>query len=180
MKTNNKAGKARGVEPDPLTGERYRKELAKLQLDLVKMQEWIVENGLKVLVIFEGRDAAGKGGVIKRITESLNPRVCRVVALAKPTEREPTQWIFQRYVAHLPAAGKWCSSIKLVNRAGVDRVMGFATKAEVQEFFRSCPEFEHALIRWAFCSSGTGSRSAIPSRNVASRSGLRTPPSGGN
>jgi polyphosphate kinase 2 len=148
MKTNNKAGKARGVEPDPLTGERYRKELAKLQLDLVKMQEWIVENGLKVLVIFEGRDAAGKGGVIKRITESLNPRVCRVVALAKPTERERTQWYFQRYVAHLPAAGEMVLFDRSwYNRAGVDRVMGFATKAEVQEFFRSCPEFEHALIR---------------------------------
>ena len=148
MKTNNKAGKARGVEPDPLTGERYRKELAKLQLDLVKMQEWIVENGMKVLVIFEGRDAAGKGGVIKRITESLNPRVCRVVALAKPTEREQTQWYFQRYVAHLPAAGEMVLFDRSwYNRAGVDRVMGFATKAEVQEFFRSCPEFEHALIR---------------------------------
>ena len=85
MKTKSKADKARGVEADPLTDERYRKELAKLQLDLIKMQEWIVENGMKVLVIFEGRDAAGKGGVIKRITESLNPRVCRVVALAKPT-----------------------------------------------------------------------------------------------
>jgi polyphosphate kinase 2 len=148
MKTNNKAGKARGVEPDPLTGERYRKELTKLQLDLVKMQEWIVENGLKVLVIFEGRDAAGKGGVIKRITESLNPRVCRVVALAKPTEREQTQWYFQRYVAHLPAAGEMVLFDRSwYNRAGVDRVMGFATKTEVQEFFRSCPEFEHALIR---------------------------------
>jgi len=148
MKTNNKAGKARGVEPDPLTGERYRKELAKLQLDLVKMQEWIVENGLKVLVIFEGRDAAGKGGVIKRITESLNPRICRVVALAKPTERERTQWYFQRYVAHLPAAGEMVLFDRSwYNRAGVERVMGFATKAEVQEFFRSCPEFEHTLIR---------------------------------
>ena len=148
MKTKSKTDKARGVEPEPLTGELYRRELAKLQLDLVKMQEWIVENGLKVLVIFEGRDAAGKGGVIKRITESLNPRVCRVVALAKPTERERTQWYFQRYVAHLPAAGEMVLFDRSwYNRAGVDRVMGFATKAEVQEFFRSCPEFEHALIR---------------------------------
>ena len=112
MKAKSKADKVRGVEPDPLTGERYRNELSKLQLDLVKMQEWIVENGLKVLVIFEGRDAAGKGGVIKRITESLNPRVCRVVALAKPTERERTQWYFQRYVAHLPAAGEMVLSIE--------------------------------------------------------------------
>jgi len=136
------------VEPGPLTGKRYRKELAKLQLDLVKMQEWIVENGLKVLVIFEGRDAAGKGGAIKRITESLNPRVCRVVALAKPTERERTQWYFQRYVTHLPAAGEMVLFDRSwYNRAGVERVMGFATKTEVQEFFRSCPEFERALIR---------------------------------
>ena len=148
MKTKSKTDKPRGVELDPLTGERYRKELAKLQLDLVKMQEWIVENRMKVLVIFEGRDAAGKGGVIKRITESLNPRVCRVVALAKPTERERTQWYFQRYVAHLPASGEMVLFDRSwYNRAGVERVMGFATKAEVQEFFRSCPEFEHALIR---------------------------------
>jgi polyphosphate kinase 2 len=148
MKTNRKAGKMGPAEPGPLTGEQYRKELAKLQLDLVKMQEWIVENGLKVLVIFEGRDAAGKGGVIKRITESLNPRVCRVVALAKPTERERTQWYFQRYVAHLPAAGEMVLFDRSwYNRAGVERVMGFATTAEVQEFFRSCPEFERALIR---------------------------------
>ena len=148
MKTKDRAATVLRSEPEPLTGERYRKELAKLQLDLVKMQEWIVENGLKVLVIFEGRDAAGKGGVIKRITESLNPRVCRVVALAKPTERERTQWYFQRYVAHLPAAGEMVLFDRSwYNRAGVERVMGFATKAEVQEFFRSCPEFERALIR---------------------------------
>jgi polyphosphate kinase 2 len=148
MKVKNRAATAPRSEPEQLTGERYRKELSKLQLDLVKMQEWIVENGLKVLVIFEGRDAAGKGGVIKRITESLNPRVCRVVALAKPTERERTQWYFQRYVAHLPAAGEMVLFDRSwYNRAGVERVMGFATKAEVQEFFRSCPEFEHALIR---------------------------------
>jgi polyphosphate kinase 2 len=119
-----------------------------MQLDLVKMQECIVESGMKVLVIFEGRDAAGKGGVIKRITESLNPRICRVVALAKPTERERTQWYFQRYVAHLPAAGEMVLFDRSwYNRAGVERVMGFATKTEVQEFLRSCPEFEQALIR---------------------------------
>jgi len=148
MKTKERVATVQRSEPEPLTGERYRKELAKLQLDLVKMQEWIVENGLKVLVIFEGRDAAGKGGVIQRITESLNPRVCRIVALAKPTEREQTQWYFQRYVAHLPAAGEMVLFDRSwYNRAGVERVMGFATKAEVQEFFRSCPEFEHALIR---------------------------------
>ena len=136
------------VEPGPLTNKRYRKELAKLQLDLIKMQEWIVQNRLKVLVIFEGRDAAGKGGVIKRITESLNPRVCRVVALATPTERERTQWYFQRYVTHLPAAGEMVLFDRSwYNRAGVERVMGFATNQEVREFFRSCPEFERMLIR---------------------------------
>ena len=136
------------VGPGPLTNKRYRKELAKLQLDLIKMQEWIVQNRLKVLVIFEGRDAAGKGGVIKRITESLNPRVCRVVALATPTERERTQWYFQRYVTHLPAAGEMVLFDRSwYNRAGVERVMGFATNQEVREFFRSCPEFERMLIR---------------------------------
>ena len=112
------------------------------------MQEWVKHEGLKVVVIFEGRDAAGKGGVIKRITESLNPRICRVVALGRPTEREKTSWYFQRYVAHLPAAGE----IVLLdrswyNRAGVEHVMGFCTDAEYHEFLRSCPEFERMLVR---------------------------------
>jgi polyphosphate kinase 2 len=148
MARTHDQGTTQPGESGLLTNERYSKALRKLQLDLVKMQEWIVENGLKVLVIFEGRDAAGKGGVIKRITESLNPRVCRVVALAKPTERERTQWYFQRYVAHLPAAGEMVLFDRSwYNRAGVERVMGFATKSEVQEFFRSCPEFERSLIR---------------------------------
>ncbi len=133
---------------DKLSNKQYLNELAKVQIDLVKMQDWIVQKKLKVLVIFEGRDAAGKGGTIKRITESLNPRICRVVALSKPTERERTQWYFQRYVPHLPAAGEMVLLDRSwYNRAGVERVMGFATELEVQEFFRSCPEFEQMLIR---------------------------------
>jgi len=115
---------------------------------LAKLQEWIKVQGLKVVVIFEGRDAAGKGGVIKRITERLNPRYCRVVALSVPTEREKTQWYFQRYVSHLPAAGEIVLFDRSwYNRAGVERVMGFCTPEQVEEFFRSCPEFERMLIR---------------------------------
>jgi polyphosphate kinase len=126
----------------------YEKELARLQVELVKLQEWVKREGLRVVALFEGRDAAGKGGVIKRITESLNPRVCRVVALAAPTEREATQWYFQRYVAHLPAAGEMVLFDRSwYNRAGVERVMGFCTEDEYQEFLRSCPEFERMLIR---------------------------------
>ena len=126
----------------------YEKELAKLHTELVKLQEWIKLKGLKVVVLFEGRDAAGKGGVIKRITECLNPRVCRVVALAAPTEREKTQWYFQRYAAHLPAAGEMVLFDRSwYNRAGVERVMGFCTTKDVEEFFHSCPEFERMLIR---------------------------------
>ncbi len=130
-------------------GEKaYLKQLGKLQVELVKMQEWVADQGLKVALVFEGRDAAGKGGVIKRITGPLNPRVCRVVALGKPTERERTQWYFQRYAAHLPAAGEIVIFDRSwYNRAGVERVMGFATGDEVQEFFRSCPAFERLLIR---------------------------------
>lgn len=126
----------------------YEKELGKLQVELVKMQEWIKHTGLKVVVVFEGRDAAGKGGSIKRITQSLNPRVCRVVALPAPTEREKTQWYFQRYVQHLPAAGEMVMMDRSwYNRAGVERVMEFCTHAEHQEFLRSCPEFERMLVR---------------------------------
>ncbi len=126
----------------------YEKELARLQIELVKMQNWIKHKGLKVLVLFEGRDAAGKGGVIKRITESLNPRICRVVALGTPTEREKTQWYFQRYVAQLPAAGEMVLFDRSwYNRAGVERVMGFCTEEQYQEFLRSCPEFEQMLCR---------------------------------
>jgi polyphosphate kinase 2 len=126
----------------------YEKELARLQVELVKLQEWIRHEGLKVVVVFEGRDAAGKGGVIKRITQRLNPRVCRVVALGTPTERERTQWYFQRYVPHLPAAGEMVLFDRSwYNRAGVERVMGFCTEQEYREFMRSCPEFERMLVR---------------------------------
>lgn len=126
----------------------YEKELSKLHEELVYMQEWVKSEGLKVVVIFEGRDAAGKGGVIKRITEPLNPRICRVVALGTPTEREKTQWYFQRYVPHLPAAGEMVLFDRSwYNRAGVEKVMGFCTDAEYEEFLRSCPEFERMLVR---------------------------------
>ena len=126
----------------------YNKELARLQVELIKLQEWIRAQNLKVVILFEGRDAAGKGGVIKRITESLNPRVCRVVALPAPTEREKTQWYFQRYVAHLPAGGEMVLFDRSwYNRAGVERVMGFCTDDEYSEFLRSVPEFERMLVR---------------------------------
>jgi polyphosphate kinase 2, PA0141 family len=131
-----------------LSTKEYEKELEKLQVELVKMQGWIKEKGLKVVVLFEGRDAAGKGGTIKRITEKLNPRIVRIVALSTPTEREKSQWYFQRYVQHLPAAGEMVLFDRSwYNRAGVERVMGFCTEEEVREFFRSVPEFENMLIR---------------------------------
>jgi len=126
----------------------YEKELRRLQVELVKLQEWIRVEGLRVVILFEGRDAAGKGGAIKRITDPLNPRVCRVAALGTPTEREKTQWYFQRYVPHLPAAGEMVLFDRSwYNRAGVERVMGFCTEAQYQEFFQSCPEFERMLQR---------------------------------
>jgi len=126
----------------------YFKELFRLQRELVKLQDCVVNQGLKIVVIFEGRDAAGKGGVIKRITQRLNPRVCRVAALPAPSERERTQWYFQRYAAHLPAAGEIVLFDRSwYNRAGVERVMGFCSEADVEEFFRSAPEFEKMLIR---------------------------------
>ncbi len=131
-----------------VSNKEYRKELARLQVEMVKMQEWIKHEKLKVVVIFEGRDAAGKGGVIKRITESLNPRLCRVVALGIPTEREKSSWYFQRYVAHLPAAGEMVLFDRSwYNRAGVERVMNFCSDDEYNEFLRSCPEFERMLVR---------------------------------
>ena len=131
-----------------LRNKDYLPELIRLQLELVKLQEWIRHQGLNVVVIFEGRDAAGKGGVIKTITQSLNPRICRVVALPAPSEREKSQWYFQRYVAHLPAAGEMVLFDRSwYNRAGVERVMGFCSDEEYQEFLRSCPEFERMLIR---------------------------------
>ncbi|MFT7465243.1 MAG: polyphosphate kinase 2 [Pseudohongiellaceae bacterium] len=126
----------------------YEKKLAALQGELVKLQEWIRIKGLKVVVIFEGRDAAGKGGTIKRIEHRLNPRVCKVVALGTPTEREQTQWYFQRYVPHLPAAGEMVLFDRSwYNRAGVERVMGFCTEEQHGEFLRACPEFERMLVR---------------------------------
>lgn len=128
--------------------KEYREELARLQLELVKMEDWVKAKGLRVVVIFEGRDAAGKGGVIKAITASTNPRIVRVVALAAPTERERGQWYFQRYVAQLPTAGEVVLFDRSwYNRAGVERVMGFATEEQVEEFFRTTPEFERMLIR---------------------------------
>ncbi|MCG8072767.1 MAG: polyphosphate kinase 2, partial [Candidatus Thiodiazotropha taylori] len=140
--------KEKSKKPKKIDNKVYEKELFKLQLELVKLQEWIKHKGLKVVVIFEGRDAAGKGGVIKRITQHLNPRICRVVALPAPTEREQTQWYFQRYVPHLPAAGEMVLFDRSwYNRAGVEKVMGFCNADEYQEFMRSCPEFERMLVR---------------------------------
>ena len=131
-----------------ISGKEFMKELARLQIELVKLQEWVKHEGLKVVVLFEGRDAAGKGGVIKRITECMNPRICRVVALGRPTDRERTSWYFQRYAPHLPSAGEIVLFDRSwYNRAGVEHVMGFCTDQEYQEFLRSCPEFEMMLIR---------------------------------
>ncbi|WP_186176664.1 polyphosphate kinase 2 [Vibrio jasicida] len=131
-----------------LTKKEYEEALEHLQIELVKLQEWVKHKGLKVVVLFEGRDAAGKGGTIKRITEKLNPRVCRIAALPAPTEKEKTQWYFQRYVAHLPAAGEIVLFDRSwYNRAGVEKVMGFCTPDQYEEFLRSCPEFERMLQR---------------------------------
>ncbi|HEX2508340.1 MAG TPA: polyphosphate kinase 2 [Miltoncostaeaceae bacterium] len=137
-----------GGTPAKLPAKLFGRELRRLQRELVLMQEYIRAHGLKVVVIFEGRDAAGKGGVIRRIYERVNPRSCRVVALGTPTEREKTQWYFQRYVTHLPAAGEIVLFDRSwYNRAGVERVMGFCTEHEYQEFMRTCPEFERMLVR---------------------------------
>ncbi|MFY0650844.1 MAG: polyphosphate kinase 2 [Cyclobacteriaceae bacterium] len=136
------------IEQEKIDKKFYEEELERLQIELVKLQETIVKKGLKVVVLFEGRDAAGKGGAIKRITQSLNPRICRVVALGTPTEKEKTQWYFQRYVPHLPAAGEMVLFDRSwYNRAGVERVMGFCNDDEYQEFLRTCPEFERMIIR---------------------------------
>ena len=135
---------------DEATAERrrYFRELFRLQSELVKLQDWVVHSGHKLVILFEGRDAAGKGGVIKRITQRLNPRVCRVAALPAPNDRERTQWYFQRYVSHLPAAGEIVLFDRSwYNRAGVERVMGFCTDEQYEEFFRSAPEFERMLVR---------------------------------
>lgn len=133
---------------EKMSKKKYEKELSRLSIELVKLQEWIKAKGLKVVVVFEGRDAAGKGGAIKCITQSLNPRICRVVALGTPTDREKTQWYFQRYSAHLPASGEMVLFDRSwYNRAGVEHVMGFCTEEEYREFLRSCPEFERMLLR---------------------------------
>jgi polyphosphate kinase 2 len=155
MKKNSKAPRRPRESSDIVHEARpklkvkiYEKELERLQRELVLLQQWVRAKGLKVVVVFEGRDAAGKGGVIKRITERLNPRVCRVVALGTPTEREKTQWYFQRYAENLPGAGEiTLFDRSWYNRAGVERVMGFCTDAEYDEFMRACPEFERMLVR---------------------------------
>lgn len=135
-------------KPENLNSKQYQIALDDLHTELVKLQEWVKQEKAKVLVIFEGRDASGKGGVIKRITQPLNPRICKVVALSVPTEREKSQWYFQRYVEHLPAGGEIVLFDRSwYNRAGVERVMGFCTEEEYREFLRSCPEFERMLIR---------------------------------
>ncbi len=133
---------------DGISRSLYFRELLRLQGELVKLQDWVVARGERVVILFEGRDAAGKGGVIKRITQRLNPRVCRVTALPAPNDREKTQWYFQRYIPHLPAAGEIVLFDRSwYNRAGVERVMGFCSDAEYEEFFRSVPELEKMLIR---------------------------------
>ncbi|HKO91870.1 MAG TPA: polyphosphate kinase 2 [Polyangiaceae bacterium] len=134
--------------PPALSRRDYFRHLLRLQTELIKLQTWVAHSGAKLVVIFEGRDSAGKGGVIKRITQRLNPRVCRVVALPAPTDREKTQWYFQRYVAHLPARGEIVLFDRSwYNRAGVERVMGFASAAQVEQFFHDVPEFERMLVR---------------------------------
>lgn len=144
----NKPSKKKKHKKKKLSKKVYKQELRRLQIELVKLQYWVKEKGLKVVVLFEGRDAAGKGGAIKRISECLNHRICRVVALGTPTDKEKTQWYFQRYVAQLPAAGEIVLFDRSwYNRAGVERVMGFCTHQEYVEFLRSCPEFEHMLQR---------------------------------
>ena len=131
-----------------LSSKKYEKELAKLHLELIKLQEWVKVEKVKIVVLFEGRDAAGKGGVIKRISDGMNPRICRVVALPAPSERQRTQWYYQRYIEQLPAGGEMVLFDRSwYNRAGVERVMGFCTKKEYAEFLRSCPELERMLIR---------------------------------
>ncbi len=158
VKPNVKGKKKKGLKiggiskPAPerpkLSRKDYKRALFPLKVELVKLQYWVKHQGLKVVIIFEGRDAAGKGGMITTLTQPLNPRGCRVVALGVPSDRERTQWYFQRYVAHLPAAGEIVIFDRSwYNRAGVERVMGFCTEEEYQEFMRSCPEFERMLVR---------------------------------
>lgn len=153
-KTNSKSSKSKSKKSDDkprrhwLNKKFYEKELERLQFELVKLQYWVIDKGLRVVVLFEGRDAAGKGGIIRRMIEPLNPRGVRLVALGKPSDRELTQWYFQRYVQHLPAAGEIVIFDRSwYNRAGVERVMGFCTDEQYWEFLHSCPEFERLLVR---------------------------------
>jgi polyphosphate kinase 2 len=148
VSTSETNGTNGGDDPHDIDRRTYFRELFRLQGELVKLQDWIVKSKHKIVILFEGRDAAGKGGIIKRITQRLNPRVCRVAALPAPNDRERTQWYFQRYVTHLPAGGEMVLFDRSwYNRAGVERVMGFCTDAEYEEFFRSAPDFERMLVR---------------------------------
>jgi len=150
-KDADKAGEYRDIEPEKrkkLDNKEYEELLLKQEIELVKLQEWVKAKKLKIVVVFEGRDAAGKGGVIKTIAGCMNPRICRIVALGIPTEKEKTQWYFQRYVSQLPAGGEIVLFDRSwYNRAGVEKVMGYCTNDEYEEFLRSCPEFEKMLIR---------------------------------
>src|SRR5712671_4483323 len=148
MATAKKSKKGKHKKPAHLVKKDYEKELRRLQVELLQLEEWIRHRSLRVVVLFEGRDTAGKGGVIKRMTALLNPRYVRVVALPAPTERERTQWYFQRYIAHLPSAGEMVLFDRSwYNRAGVERVMGFCTDEEYEDFFQSVPDFERLLVR---------------------------------
>lgn len=148
VKARGKKRASAREKPGRIKKRFYEKELARLQIELVKLQEWIKLKQLRVVVVFEGRDAAGKGSAIKRIVQRMNPRICRVVALGTPTEKEKSQWYFQRYVAALPAAGEMALFDRSwYNRAGVEKVMGFCSSSEYEEFLRACPEFEKMLIR---------------------------------
>jgi polyphosphate kinase 2 len=148
MLSDDLRGLYRKAHPNDLDRRVYLRNLIRLQAELIKLQTWVEHTQSKVLIIFEGRDSAGKGGVIKRITQRLNPRTCRAVALPAPSEREQSQWYFQRYVPHLPAGGEIVLFDRSwYNRAGVERVMGFATEDEVEQFFRDVPEFERMLVR---------------------------------
>ena len=174
--SKGKSGRSRSGQ---ISDEFYRKELFRLQLELVKLQAWVKYAGLKVVVVFEGRDAAGKGGVIKRITQYLSPRVCRVAALPAPTERQITQWYFQRYVAHLPAAGEMVLFDRSwYNRAGVERVMGFCTDQEYREFLRTCSNACWCAPKST--SSSTGSRFPTKSRNGGFAPGSKSLTSAGS
>ena len=176
MATTKKAAKDTPLtKPARVPKHVYEQELLRLQAELVKLQEWVRAERQRLVVIFEGRDAAGKGGSIKRVTEYLNARVARIVALPAPTERERTQWYFQRYVGNLPAGGEIVLFDRSwYNRAGVERVMGFCTDEEYHRFLHQCPTFERCSSRTGCCCASTGSRSATRSRRPASTPGWTT------